>query len=211
MTGTGSTTLAGASAPAGRLAGQSMSPGGLSDEALLAGLTFGAPEAGRAFVQRFQSRVFGLALAILRDPVLAEDIAQEAFLRAWKHGPSYDPRRGTVAAWLLRITRNLAIDALRLRRAEVMDPDMLAAVAPPDDDRPVDEAAIISVTAATVRRALRSLPEEQARALMLAAFYGRTAEEISRAEAIPLGTAKTRIRLGLRRVRTLLTSTAEEA
>ena len=136
-------------------------PGGLSDEALLAGLTFGDPEAGRAFVQRFQSRVFGMALAILRDPVLAEDIAQEAFLRAWRHGSSYDPRRGSVAAWLLRITRNLAIDALRLRRAEVMDPDVLAALAPPDN-RPVDEAAMISVTAASVRRALRSLPEEQA-------------------------------------------------
>jgi RNA polymerase sigma-70 factor (ECF subfamily) len=184
-------------------------PGGLSDEALLAGLTFGDPEAGRAFLQRFQSRVFGLALAILRDPVLAEDIAQEAFLRAWRHGPSYDPRRGTVAAWLLRITRNLAIDALRLRRAEVMDPDVLAAVAPHDDGS-VEEAAMISATAATVRRALRSLPEEQARALMLAAFYGRTAEEISRAEAIPLGTAKTRIRLGLRRIRAQLTTPAEE-
>ena len=184
-------------------------PGGLSDEALLAGLTFGDPEAGRAFVQRFQSRVFGLALAVLRDPVLAEDIAQEAFLRAWRHGPSYDPRRGTVSAWLLRITRNLAIDALRLRRAEVMDPDVLAAVAPPDDES-VEEAAMISATAATVRRALRSLPEEQARALMLAAFYGRTAEEISRAEDIPLGTAKTRIRLGLRRIRAQLTTAAEE-
>jgi RNA polymerase sigma-70 factor (ECF subfamily) len=184
-------------------------PGGLSDEALLAGLTFGDPETGRAFLQRFQSRVFGLALAILRDPVLAEDIAQEAFLRAWRHGPSYDPRRGTVAAWLLRITRNLAIDALRLRRAEVMDPDVLAAMAPPDDSS-VEEAAMTSATAATVRRALRSLPEEQARALMLAAFYGRTAEEISRAEAIPLGTAKTRIRLGLRRIRAQLTTPAEE-
>jgi len=184
-------------------------PGGLSDEALLAGLTFGDPEAGRAFVQRFQRRVFGLALAVLRDPVLAEDIAQEAFLRAWRHGPSYDPRRGTVSAWLLRITRNLAIDALRLRRAEVMDPEVLAAIAPPDGDS-VEEAAMTAATAATVRRALRSLPEEQARALMLAAFYGRTAEEISRAEDIPLGTAKTRIRLGLRRIRAQLTTAAEE-
>jgi len=184
-------------------------PGGLSDEALLAGLTFGDPEAGRAFVQRFQRRVFGLALAVLRDPVLAEDIAQEAFLRAWRHGPSYDPRRGTVSAWLLRITRNLAIDALRLRRAEVMDPEVLAAIAPPDGDS-VEEAAMTAATAATVRRALRSLPEEQARALLLAAFYGRTAEEISRAEDIPLGTAKTRIRLGLRRIRAQLTTAAEE-
>src|SRR5437762_12539941 len=108
-------------------------PGGLSDEALLAGLTFGDPEAGRTFVHRFERRVFGLALAVLRDPVLAEDVAQEAFLRAWRHGSSYDPRRGTVAAWMARITRNLAIDALRLRRAEVMDPRAMAGVVPPDD------------------------------------------------------------------------------
>jgi len=197
------------SARAGRLAVLARTPGGLSDEALLAGLTFGDPEAGRAFVQRFQGRVYGLAVGVLRDPVLAEDIAQEAFLRAWRHGATYDPRRGTVAAWLLRITRNLAIDALRLRRAEVMDPDVLAAVAPPGDDS-VEEAALISTGADEVRQALRRLPEEQARALMLAAFYGRTAEEISRSEAIPLGTAKTRIRLGLRRIRALLTTPAEE-
>jgi len=184
-------------------------PDGLSDEALLAGLTFGDAEAGRAFVQRFQGRVYGLALAILRDRTLAEDIAQEAFVRAWKHGPSYDPRRGTVAAWMARITRNLAIDALRLRRAEVMDPDVLAAVAPPSDVS-VEDTALISQTAAAVRRALSQLPEEQSRALILAAFYGRTAEEISRSEAIPLGTAKTRIRLGLRRVRALLTTPAGE-
>jgi RNA polymerase sigma factor (sigma-70 family) len=185
-------------------------PGGLSDEALLAGLTFGDAEASLAFVRRFESRVFGLALTILRDPVLAEDIAQEAFVRAWKHGPSYDPRRGTVAAWMARITRNLAIDALRLRRVEVMDPDALAAVLPPSDTS-VEDAAVTSDTAAAVRRAMRSLPEEQSRALMLAAFYGRTAEEISRSESIPLGTAKTRIRLGMRRIRALLTTPAEEA
>ena len=182
---------------------------GLTDEALLAGLTFGDVEAGRAFIRRFQGRVYGLALTILSDPVLAEDIAQEAFLRAWRHGPSYDPRRGTVAAWMARITRNLAIDALRLRRAEVMDPQAMAAISPPDDAS-VEEAAVTADAVAAVRRALRSLPDEQARALVLSAFYGRTAEEISRAEAIPLGTAKTRIRLGLRRIRAQLTTPAEE-
>jgi RNA polymerase sigma-70 factor (ECF subfamily) len=173
-------------------------------------LSFGDVEAGAAFVRRFQSRVYGLALTILRDPALAEDVAQEAFLRAWRHGPSYDPRRGTVAAWLARITRNLAIDALRLRRAEVMDPDTMAALSPPDGAS-VEDAAITADAVAAVRQALRSLPDEQSRAVILAAFYGRTAEEISRAEAIPLGTAKTRIRLGLRRIRALLSTPAEEA
>jgi RNA polymerase sigma-70 factor (ECF subfamily) len=187
-----------------------MAAEGLSDETLLAGLAFGDPEAARAFVGRFQSRVFGLALAILRDPVLAEDVAQEAFLRAWKHGPTYDPRRGTVTAWLLRITRNLAIDTLRLRRAEVMDPDVLTALAAPADVN-VEDTALTREAADTVGRALRDLPEEQRRALLLAAFFGRTAEEIARLEAIPLGTAKTRIRLGLRRVRAMLPAPAEEA
>jgi RNA polymerase sigma-70 factor (ECF subfamily) len=86
---------------------------------------------------------------------------------------------------------------------------VLAAVAPPSDVS-VEDAALTSHAAAAVRRALRRLPEEQSRALVLAAFYGRTAEEISRSEAIPLGTAKTRIRLGLRRVRALLTTPAGE-
>jgi RNA polymerase sigma-70 factor (ECF subfamily) len=181
----------------------------LTDEALLAGLVFGDEEAGRAFIRRFQGRVLGLAVTILRDPVLAEDIAQEAFLRAWRHGPSYDPRRGTVAAWMARITRNLAIDALRMRRAEVMDPQVVAALSPSDDGS-VEESAVTADTVAAVRRALRSLPEEQARALVLAGFFGRTAEEISRSEAIPLGTAKTRIRLGLRRIRANLCTPAGE-
>jgi RNA polymerase sigma-70 factor (ECF subfamily) len=187
----------------------SVSPEGLSDDALLAAFSFGDDEAGRVFIRRFQSQVYGVALAILRDPALAEDVAQEAFLRAWKHGPTFDPRRGTVAAWLLRITRNLAIDSLRLRRADVMDPDVLSALVPPSDIS-VEDAAVTGATATTVRRALQSLPEEQRRALLLAAFYGRTAEEISRSEAIPVGTAKTRIRLGLRRIRGLLNTPAEE-
>jgi RNA polymerase sigma factor (sigma-70 family) len=187
----------------------SVSPEELSDDVLLAGFSNGFDQAGRAFIRRFQSRVYGLALAILRDPAQAEDVAQEAFVRAWKHGPSYDPKRGTVAAWLLRITRNLAIDALRLRRADVMDPDVLAAVLPPAEVS-VEDSAVTASSAAAVRQALRSLPEEQARALLLAAFYGRTAEEISRVEAIPLGTAKTRIRLGLARIRGMLATPAEE-
>ncbi|MDP9075413.1 MAG: sigma-70 family RNA polymerase sigma factor, partial [Actinomycetota bacterium] len=99
-----------------------------ADDALLAGFGNGDPEAATSFIRRNQRRVFGLALSIVADPALAEDVAQEAFTRAWRHAATYDPRRGSVVAWLLTITRNLAIDALRLRRSTPVDPAVLAAV-----------------------------------------------------------------------------------
>ena len=73
----------------------------VSDDALLAGLATGDPDAAAAFLQRFQRRVFGLAVTIVGDPRAAEDISQEAFVRAWRHAGAYDSRRGTVATWLL--------------------------------------------------------------------------------------------------------------
>src|SRR4051794_18712109 len=99
---------------------------GLSDETLLAGLGSGDPDHAAAFVRRFQSRVFGLALTMLRDPELADEVAQETFVRAWRHASSYDPRRGRVPAWLLTIARNLAIDRVRMRSVTPADPDLIA-------------------------------------------------------------------------------------
>jgi RNA polymerase sigma factor (sigma-70 family) len=99
---------------------------GLSDESLLAGLGSGNPDAAAAFVRRFQGRVYGLALTMLRDPDLAEEVAQETFVRAWRHAASYDPRRGRVPAWLLTIARNLAIDRTRMRPVTPTDPDVIA-------------------------------------------------------------------------------------
>lgn len=173
----------------------------LSDEALLAGLAAGDVPTSAAFVRRHQARVYGLALGILGDRAAAEDVAQEAFVRAWRHAGAYDARRGTVVAWLLRITRNLAIDTVRLRRADVMDPAVLCALDVATKASDVEDAAVTADTTSRVRDALSSLPVEQSRALVLAAFCSQTAAEISRAEQIPLGTAKTRIRLGLRKVR----------
>jgi RNA polymerase sigma-70 factor (ECF subfamily) len=171
----------------------------LSDEALLQGLAVGEPGMDVAFVRRFQRRVFGLALSLVGDAVLAEDVAQEALLRAWRHASVFDPRRGSVATWLLAITRNLAIDALRLRRAVPTDPETLLSLE--DEGEGPDRAAERSDAAARLRRAIATLPEEQRRALVLAAFYGRTADEISTSEGIPLGTAKTRIRAGMQKLR----------
>ena len=82
----------------------------LSDEALLFGLAAGDADAATAFIRRFQARVYGLVLTIVRDERMAEDVAQATFVRAWKHARTFDPRRGRVATWLLAIARNLAID-----------------------------------------------------------------------------------------------------
>jgi RNA polymerase sigma factor (sigma-70 family) len=165
----------------------------LSDEALLAGLAAGEREAATAFVRRFQARVYGLVITIVRDPGVAEDVAQETFVRAWRHAGTYDARRGRVATWLLTIARNAAVDATRLRHVEPLDPDVLASrLGAVDPTSPPDER---------VRQAVAELPQEQRRALFLAAYLGRTAREIGELERVPLGTAKTRIRTAMLKLR----------
>ena len=100
-----------------------------ADDALLAGYATGDPDASVAFVRRHQRRVYGLAISVVGNPGTAEDVAQEAFTRAWRHASTYDSRRGSVPTWLLTITRNLAIDAIRMRRARPVDPEVMAALA----------------------------------------------------------------------------------
>jgi RNA polymerase sigma-70 factor (ECF subfamily) len=175
--------------------------GELSDEALLAGMAVGDQAAAVAFVRRYQRRVFGLAYSMTNDAGVAEDVAQEAMIRVWKHAPVFDPRRGSVASWVLTITRNLAIDALRLRRAVPTDPDDFAASAMRSNEHNPEDSVRRGEVRQTVRDALEVLPPEQRRAVVLASVYGRTALEISESENIPLGTAKTRIRTALIRLR----------
>jgi len=174
------------------------------DDALLAGFAVGDSDAAAAFVRRHQRRVFGLALAVVGDPVLAEDVSQEAFARAWRHAGAYDPRRGSVPTWLLTITRNLAIDAARLRRAAPVDPAILLSMTGASGDPSPVTLAERGEDSDLLRAALAGLPEDQRRALVLAGICGRTAKEISESEGIPLGTAKTRIRAGMMKLRATL-------
>ncbi len=180
------------------------SVGNPSDEALMAGMAIGDEHAAVTFVRRYQKRVFGLAVGLLDDAGAAEDVAQEALLRAWRHAPVFDARRGTVTSWVLTITRNLAIDAIRRRRAFPTDPDDLVALGLASGGRPVEDVAMAGHLSPDLRAALTALPAEQRRATLLAVLYGRTAEEISTSESIPLGTAKTRIRAGLQKLRAAL-------
>ncbi len=173
-----------------------------SDAALVAGLAVDDEPAAVAFVRRFQGSVYGLALSITRDAMLAQDVSQEAFVRAWRAAGTYDVRRASVLTWLLTITRNAAIDAVRARRSTPTDAAVLEELlgATLHVPGPEEEAVRHAEQALAVER-LRQLPPEQARAVVLAVVAGRTAAEVSEHEGIPLGTAKTRIRTGLRRVR----------
>jgi RNA polymerase sigma factor (sigma-70 family) len=172
----------------------------LSDEALLAGLAAGDPEDAAAFVRRFQRPVYGLALTILRDPGLADDAAQETFVRAWRHAAGYDPRRGRVAAWLLTIARNVAIDRSRTLRLAPDDPDVIASRLDVSRQGTMPDVG----ERERVHRALSALPDEQRRALVLAVYAGRTAREISELDGVPLGTVKTRIRTAMSTLRETL-------
>ena len=172
----------------------------LPDEALLAGLGAGDAELAVAFVRRFQRIAFGVALAVTSDPTTAEDIAQQAFEQAWRHASVYDSRRGSVRAWLTTITHNLAIDFVRARSALPMDPDDLPVLLAGMTDSP-ERVAVANDSAEEVRRALAGLPVPQARAVAMSGIYGMTARQVASTEGIPLGTAKTRIRDGMQKLR----------
>lgn len=173
-----------------------------ADAALLAGLAIADPQAASAFVARFQGAVFGLALSITRDPGLAEDVSQESFVKAWRAAGNYDIRRASVLTWLLTITRNTAIDAIRTRRPVPTDSEFLDQLVEDTlGSRDLAEAAVHRLETDRAIRRLHQLSPPQARAVVLAVVGGCTAQEVSVREQIPLGTAKTRIRDGLRRLR----------
>src|SRR4029450_6250347 len=139
--------------------------GSLSDGPLPAGLGSAGAEAPADFVHRFQRRVFGLTFSILRDRAAAEEAAQESFARAWRHASAFDPRRGTVVAWLLTIARNVSINMLPTRRFDPIDPEDLLALEPkrPHQDR--TEAQVVD--SELLREPLARLPRDQRRALVL--------------------------------------------
>jgi RNA polymerase sigma factor (sigma-70 family) len=173
---------------------------GPTDETVVAAMAAGDTDAAALFVRRFQARVYGLALTMLRDPSLAEDVAQDTFLRAWRHAATYDARRGQVATWLLTIARNAALDRARLRSAVPVDPDVIAA----ELDRGQREDGLGAGDRIDLRSAVAALPADQRRALVLAMYGGRSAREIAELDGIALGTVKTRIRAAMTKLRATL-------
>jgi RNA polymerase sigma-70 factor (ECF subfamily) len=172
-----------------------------TDEALFAGYASGDPQAASMFVRRFQGKAVGLARLITRDAAEAEEVAQDAFVRAWRYAASYDPRRGSVLRWFLAIVRTVALDRIRVsaRRLEDLTDELPAQAVVDLED--LGDAASQNDDVARVFASMRSLPAEQQAAVVAVTFLGLSAREYSAAAGVALGTAKTRVRLGLHKLR----------
>lgn len=172
-----------------------------TDAALVTRLAAGDRSALGDLYDRYARPVYSLALRMLGDAQSAEDVTQEVFLRVWRQAARYDPQRGEAGTWILHIAYNLTVDALRARRRET-------ALASPDGragfPAAPEEAALRSVLSLQVQEALGRLPPEQRQALEMAYFGARTHREIAAELRIPLGTVKSRLRLGLEALRAAL-------
>ena len=149
----------------------------------------------------YSSRIYGLGLVMLGNEAAAEDLVQDTMVKVWRNAERYDPARGSLDTWILLMARNLAIDALRRR---VLDARMLEKTRPRDESDLAAGPDSIAETTDLVeraRRAMTGLSDGQRAALELAYFGGKTSSEVAELEGIPLGTAKTRIRTALLKLR----------
>lgn len=149
-------------------------------------------------------QIYGLILRIIGHPQTAEEVTLDVYTQVWKHAQSYDRQRGTPMAWLITLARTRAIDRLRATRAERHDTSLDdAAWIPWDGATPEDESAT-QQRQGIVQRALAKLSPEQREALLMAYFGGYSQSEIAEQLKLPLGTVKTRMRLGMLKLRDLL-------
>ncbi|MYA49549.1 MAG: sigma-70 family RNA polymerase sigma factor [Chloroflexi bacterium] len=162
---------------------------------------------------RYGVQVFSMAYGILRDYALAEDLAQEVFMALWTRAGRFDAAKGVFRHWFLHLAHNRVIDEVRRRRrATLMDADR----APEDatlglvSNGDTADEAITAVLAGEAREALRALPEEQRVVIVMAYLEGATQQEIAQRTGTPLGTVKTRLRLGLGKLRQTMNAPATE-
>ena len=167
----------------------------------------GDREALARIYDRYWRRVYSLALRMLRNQRQAEEIAQDVFLTVWRRGGTYNKERGSFPTWIMSVAHNRCIDELRKvrRRARLptFDIDDLH-VEPSGDSEEVTKAVFNSLDREALLEALDRLPPAQKEVIMMAYFQGLTQSEISDELSTPLGTVKTRMRLGLHKMRGLL-------
>ena len=158
---------------------------------------------GEAFAQLYDltsGAVYGMALRMLRDREVAAEVTQEVFVEVWRQAARFDPAKGSVMTWVTMIGHRRAVDRVRRDRARDERQERAARLSPVPEASPTDEV-LAGEERTTVRAAVDSLPPLQREALTLAYFGGHSYPEVAALLQIPLGTAKTRIRQGLQRLR----------
>ena len=160
----------------------------------------------RQVIDTYGGVVFGMARRVLTDPQLAEEVAQDSFVALWRRPGAFDPDRGSLKSFLLGVARNKAIDAVRREEAGKRARDSLAAEVEMASAAPSGSEQVVSLEEQQeMRDVLARLSEVQREAIVLAYFGGRTYREVATELGIPEGTAKTRLRDGLTRMRELMT------
>ncbi len=179
-----------------------------NDAQLVAAMTAADPTAMSALYDRYAPGILGLALRITRERADAEDVVVDTFAQVWRDAVRFHPDRGSVAAWIVTIARSRSLDLLRSRARRTRLDERAHDSGEPGSMGGAAPSAIATILSdertERVRTALAQLPEAQRRALELAYFEGLSQSEIAARLGEPLGTVKTRMRLGLRRLRTLL-------
>ena len=164
-----------------------------------------------ALYDRYGRAAYSLARRILTEETLAQDVVQEVFLSLWRDARRFDPGRGTVATYLLSMTHHRAVDVVRreekLRRWRTSDEGLELE---PDPKARVEDEVEASERRAEVRSALAELPAAQREALLLAYFGGYTQREVAALVGVPLGTVKTRMAAGMRKMREALQDAGRE-
>jgi RNA polymerase sigma-70 factor, ECF subfamily len=176
-------------------------PGALDLAELLRRASRGDEAAFAALYDATSRRAFGLALRVARDPAQAEEVTQEAFLDIWRMSARFDPDRGSAVSWMLTIVHRKAVDRVRSAEASTRRDTSYHQTSQPVDHDATYEAAESSLEGRRVRGALSTLTHVQRQALELAYFGGYTHSEVASMLDLPVGTAKTRIRDGLIRLR----------
>ncbi len=184
--------------------------GGATDEDLVTEMATGSTAALQELFRRVAPLVYALAVRIERNEADAEEVLVDSFYQAWRQAGDYDSGRGKAVGWLLSITRSRAIDRLRTRRRNGEKTERYAeetvTFPAPGPPSPEDQA-IRSDRRTTVHRALAELPRDQRWAIELAYFLGFSQSQIAARLGLPLGTIKTRMRLGLEKLRNQLGGT----
>jgi RNA polymerase sigma-70 factor, ECF subfamily len=180
----------------------------MPDPDLMALVQAGQVKAFEAMFDRHGAVAYSLAYRVCRRRATAEEVVQEAFLSLWRSRARYDPARGSVRSWVLRVVHNRAIDALRRGPAPAAE---LTTEHEPPGSEDVEATVVERDNARAVRHALRALPGEQRQAIELAFFDGLTHGEIAARLGLPPGTVKGRIRLGMQKLRAALESAQASA